>query len=338
MALQDLQIQHTAHTDDRRLIIRNLIESRKAENGQDVIKGLSAQPKALPPKYFYDQRGSELFEEICQLLEYYPTRTETAIFEAYGSAIARLTGPCEIAELGSGSATKTQILLDAYQSAGYPLRYLPIDVSETMLTESAQQLLTKYPSLSIHGLVSTYELALASLPPAQLPARMLCFIGSTLGNLQPHECTEFLAKVSHVLRPGDYFLLGLDLQKETSILEAAYNDAQGITAAFNLNMLQHLNWRFDGDFETDSFSHMAYYNQDKNQIEMHLKSLKAQAVHLKSLNFTAHFEQGERLLSEISRKFDLQETSQMLASHQLPVVNTFTDKQQWFGLLLSQRT
>ncbi len=336
MASQNLETQRT-NPDHQRLIIRNLIESDKTENGQDVIEGLSAMPKTLPPKYFYDQRGSQLFEEICQLLEYYPTRTETAIFKAYGSAIAHLTGPCEIAELGSGSATKTQILLDAYQSTGYPLHYLPIDVSETMLTESAQQLLIKYPTLSIHGLVSTYELALANLPAAQLPARMLCFIGSTLGNLQPHECAEFLAKVSHVLRPGDYFLLGLDLQKETSILETAYNDAQGVTAAFNLNMLQHLNRRFDGNFETDSFSHMAYYNSHKAQIEMHLQSLKAQSVHLKSLNFTAHFEQGERLLSEISRKFDLQETSQMLANHQLPVIKTFTDEQQWFGLLLSQR-
>ena len=207
-----------------------------------------------------------------------------------------------------------------------------------MLTESAQQLLTKYPALSIHGLVSTYELALASLPATQLPARMICFIGSTLGNLQPHECDDFLAKVSHVSRPGDYFLLGVDLQKETSILEAAYNDAQGITAAFNLNMLHHLNRRFDGPFETDSFSHVACYNQHQAQIEMHLQSLKAQTVQLKALNVTAHFEQGERLRSEISRKFDLKETSQMLARHQLPVVKTFTDKQQWFGLLLSQRT
>ena len=338
MVRQDLELQPAPHADNRRLVIHNLTKSDTAQNGQDVIEGLSSKPKTLPPKYFYDQRGSQLFEEICQLHEYYPTRTETAIFEAYGSAIAYLTGPCEIAELGSGSATKTQILLDAYQAAGYPLRYLPIDVSETMLTESAQQLLIKYPTLSVHGLVSTYEPALANLPTAQLPTRMLCFIGSTIGNLQPHECTQFLSKVSDVLHPGDYFLLGLDLQKKTSILEAAYNDAQGITAAFNLNMLEHLNRRFDGGFETDSFAHMAYYNQPKNQIEMHLKSLKTQSVQLKSLNFTAHFEQGESLLSEISRKFDLEETSRLLASHQLPVVKTFTDDRRWFGLLLSQRT
>ena len=327
----------TRQSQAQRLVIRDLMSNEPAENGQDVIEGLSAQPKSLPPKYFYDQRGSQLFEEICRLPEYYPTRTETAIFEAYAEEIVRITGPCEIAELGSGSATKTQILLNAYQDAGYPLRYLPIDVSSTMLTESAQQLQTKYPTLSIHGLVSTYEVALTNLPPTQLPARMLCFIGSTLGNLQPNDCDQFLAKVSHVLQPGDYFLLGLDLQKETSILEAAYNDSQGVTAAFNLNMLQHLNRRFDGDFDITQFSHHAVYNQAKAQIEMYLKSLVAQTVDLKALDFTTHFEQGESLLSEISRKFDLEEISQTLAKHQLPLLKTFTDLNQWFGLLLCQR-
>ncbi len=338
MTSQSSETQSIAAGDDQRIVIRNLMAGEPGENGQDVVEGLSAQPKSLPPKYFYDQHGSQLFEEICKLPEYYPTRTETAIFEAYGAAIAHLTGPCEIAELGSGSATKTQILLDAYQAAGYPLRYLPIDVSSTMLVESAQELLAKYPTLSIYGLVSTYELAIPHLPPTQLTARMLCFIGSTLGNLQPYECDQFLAKVSHALKPGDYFLLGLDLQKETAVLEAAYNDSQGITAAFNFNMLQHLNRRFDGDFDIAHFSHRAYYNQTENQIEMHLKSLTAQTVRLKALNFATHFEQGEYLLSEISRKFDLPEISQELDKHQLPVLRTFTDQNQWFALLLCQRT
>ena len=330
-------LSKTRRSDDPRLVIRDLIADEPGENGQDVIEGLSAQPKSLPPKYFYDQRGSQLFEEICRLPEYYPTRTETAIFEAYAEEIVGITGPCEIAELGSGSATKTQILLNAYQAAGHPLRYLPIDVSSTMLTESAQQLLTQYPTLSIHGLVSTYERALTHLPPAQLPTRMVCFIGSTLGNLQPDECDQFLAKISYVLQPGDYCLLGLDLQKETAVLEAAYNDSQGITAAFNLNMLQHLNHRFDGDFDTAQFSHQAVYSQAKAQIEMYLKSLTAQTVHLKALNFTTHFEQGEALLSEVSRKFDLSEIAQVLAKHQLPLLETFTDPNGWFGLLLCQR-
>ncbi len=305
--------------------------------GDDVIAGLSARPKALPPKYFYDERGSQLFEQICALPEYYPTRTETAIFEACSGAIARLTGPCEIAELGSGSATKTRILLTAYQQAHYPLRYVPIDVSGTMLEASAEQLLREYPELSVHGLVSTYESALANLPSPHLPARMLCFIGSTLGNLQPSECEQFLASISRTLRPKDYFLLGLDLQKETSVLEAAYNDSQGVTAAFNLNMLRHLNERFEGNFDLDSFAHVARYSTQQHQIEMYLKSLKTQAVHLKALSFTADFEAGELLLSEISRKFDLQDISRTLQQQQLPVLKAFTDQNSWFGLLLCQR-
>ena len=334
MTLQDLQTESQTHP---RLTIRDLmaLTASDATSGQDVVAGLSAQPKSLPPKYFYDERGSLLFEQICELPEYYLTRTETALLRAYGEAIAQTTGPCEIAELGSGSAIKTRILLDAYQAAGQPLRYLPIDVSGTMLTSSAQQLLKAYTTLQIHGLISTYELALANLPPAQLPARMLCFIGSTIGNLQPHECDRFLSQVSATLRPGDYFLLGLDLQKEVSILEAAYNDSQGVTADFNLNMLQHLNRRFEGDFNLDSFAHVAYYNQRRTQIEMYLESRRSQTVHFKALDFTANFAAGERLLSEISRKFSLKAIAQLLTSHQLPLVKTCVDKNQWFGLLLA---
>ncbi|MGB7085028.1 MAG: L-histidine N(alpha)-methyltransferase [Phormidesmis sp.] len=338
MILQESQAsQKPKQNQDQRLIIRNLTKDDAAESGQDVIAGLSSQPKSLPPKYFYDERGSQLFEQICQLLEYYPTRTETAILQACAEAIAHITGPCEIAELGSGSATKTRILLDAYQSAGHPLRYLPIDVSGTMLEASAHQLLSEYSTLTIDGLVGTYQSALAHLPPTQLPTRMLCFLGSTLGNLQPSECDTFLSKISHTLQPQEYFLLGLDLQKEVSILEAAYNDSQAVTAAFNLNMLAHLNWRFDGDFKTDSFAHIAQYNREDNQIEMYLESKRDQTVCLKSLNLTAQFNRKERLLSEISRKFDLQELSLILAKHHLPVVQTFTDQNGWFGLLLCQR-
>ncbi|CAN5793887.1 L-histidine N(alpha)-methyltransferase [soil metagenome] len=327
--------------DSQRLTVHDLsdIENRSdAVDGQDVIEGLSSQTKFLPPKYFYDELGSQLFDQICELPEYYPTRTETAILKEFGGAIAQTTGPCEIVELGSGSATKTRFLLDAYQSAGHPLRYLPIDVSETALVESSKQLLLEYSALTIHGLIGTYEPALAKLPAAQLPARMICFIGSTIGNLQPHEYSAFLDRMARSLRPKDYFLLGIDLQKEVSVLESAYNDSQGITAAFNLNMLRHLNYRFDGDFDVDCFAHVACYNQESHQIEMHLESLKAQTVQLKALGLTVRFASGERLLSEISRKFDLEKTAQTLAAHHLPVVTTSTDQNRWFGLLLCQRS
>ncbi len=346
MTSKELRLE-SEKNNSQRLIVRDLMEVPDLDilEGQDVIQGLSFEPKSLPPKYFYDQKGSQLFDQICQLPEYYPTRTETAILERYGSAIAQTTGPCEIVELGSGSATKTRILLNAYTAAAYPLRYTPVDVSSTALVESSQQLLKEYPTLSIEGLVSTYEPALKALPVKHLSARMIVFIGSTIGNLRPDECNNFLARISKTLQPDDYFLLGLDLQKEISILEAAYNDSQGITAAFNLNMLRHLNRRFEGDFDLDAFAHIAYYNKQDNQIEMYLESVEAQIVRLKRLGLTIGFERGDgaaspsenRILSEISRKFNLADMEKALSSHQLSVVETFTDERQWFGLLLCQR-
>ena len=322
-----------------RLTVVNLRDGDDGkESGEDIVAGLTADPKSLPPKYFYDQRGSELFEQICELPEYYPTRTETAILKGVSGAIAQKTGPCEIVELGSGSSTKSRILLNAYESAGYPLRYLPVDVSDTMLTESAEKLLEEYSTLSVCAIASTYEPALKALPPKQLPARMIVFLGSTLGNFQPDECKLFLGKISQTLEIGDYFLLGLDLQKETSVLEAAYNDAQGVTAAFNLNMLRHLNRRFEGNFDLDNFAHVALYNSDEHQIEMYLESLTAQKVRLEALNLAVGFGEGDRILSEISRKFNLKEMSEWLSRPSLDIVETFTDENQWFGLILAQRS
>ncbi|MGB3767055.1 MAG: L-histidine N(alpha)-methyltransferase [Phormidesmis sp.] len=330
--------QSVSMPSSERLSICNLIsENERLEPGKDVVAGLSAGQKSLPPKYLYDPKGSELFEQICELPEYYPTRTETAILEAYAGAIAQKTGPCEIVELGSGSSTKSRILLDAYQDADYPLRYLPVDVSDTMLIESAQKLLREYAAMSICAIASTYEPALKALPPKQLPARMIAFIGSTIGNLQPDECEAFLEKISETLDVGDYFLLGLDLQKETSILEAAYNDAQGVTAAFNLNLLRHLNRQFEGNFNPDNFAHVALYNSQKNQIEMYLESLVAQMVKLKALDFWVGFEKSDRILSEISRKFDLGQMAQILSKHKLNVIEPYTDEKAWFGLLLCQK-
>lgn len=338
MTFQSTQVERTERQlGNQQLIVRNLLEHNASDSGQDAVEGLSSQPKSLPSKYFYDEQGSQLFEQICQLREYYPTRTEIDIIKKFGREISQTTGPSELIELGSGSATKARILLNAYQVAGYPLRYLPIDVSSTMLTESVQTLAAEYPDLSVHGFVSTYELALSRLPPPQMPTRMLCFMGSTLGNFQLGQCDEILTKISDSLHPGDYFLLGIDLQKEISILEAAYNDSENVTAAFNLNMLNHLNRRFDGDFELKDFEHVAYYNQKNAQIEMYLRSLKAQYVCLNALDFSVSFEKNELILSEISRKFNLNETSQLLTNRGFSTVKVFVDRNQWFSLLLCRR-
>ncbi|PPS42857.1 L-histidine N(alpha)-methyltransferase [Chroococcidiopsis sp. TS-821] len=330
---------NTLEFTPRRLQIEYLIDSTaqaKTIDGNDVIQGLTQHPKSLPARYFYDDRGSQLFEQICTLPEYYLTRTETAILQEYASEIAQITGACELVELGSGSSTKTRILLDAYKQLGYPLHYLPIDVSAGILESSAKQLLADYPSLQVHALVSTYELALEKLIPTQLASRMICFIGSTLGNLTPNECNTFFAQVTAALQPGEYFLLGVDLQKPKEILEAAYNDRQGVTAAFNLNMLQHLNARFGGDFDLQQFEHWAFYNETQHQIEMHLRSRRSQTVCLRALDLAVEFATDETILTEISRKFNLNTIQQELAQQNLKPVQAWTDPKQWFGLILCQ--
>lgn len=325
---QRLQIEHLISPD-------NLLPNQLTYDS-DVIEGLTQSPKTLPARYFYDDRGSELFEQICELPEYYLTRTETAILQKSALEIARLTGACELVELGSGSSTKTRILLDAYNQLGYPLRYLPIDVSAGILESSARQLLADYASLQVHALVSTYEQALEQLIPTQLPSRMICFIGSTLGNLTPVECDLFFSQIISALHLGEYLLLGIDLQKPKELLEAAYNDRQGVTAAFNLNMLHHLNQRFDGNFDNESFEHWAFYNETQHQIEMHLRSLRSQTVQLRALNLTVEIEAGETINTEISRKFDLNIVQQELSCRGLVPIKVFTDPKQWFGLLLCQ--
>ncbi|MFN6485075.1 MULTISPECIES: L-histidine N(alpha)-methyltransferase [unclassified Nostoc] len=324
---------------EKRLQIQRLIGATQIvapSTGSDVIKGLTQTPKSLPPCYFYDDRGSELFEQICDLPEYYLTRTETTILQQYAGEIAKITGACELVELGSGSSSKTRILLDAYQQLGYPLHYLPIDVCAGILESSAKQLLEDYPLLQVYALAGTYELALAKLLPTQLPSRMICFIGSTLGNLTPDECDVFLSQIKNALQVGEYFLLGIDLRKPKQILEPAYNDSQGVTAAFNLNMLEHLNQRFEGNFDTTQFEHWAFYNESKHQIEMHLRSLRSQIVELHALNLKVNFAPGETILTEISRKFDLNSIKQQLTAQGLLPLRMWTDANQWFGLLLCQ--
>ena len=306
------------------------------DDGKDVIEGLTKTPKSLPSKYFYDQQGSQLFEAICQLPEYYPTRTETAILQEYAQEIVAYTGFCELLELGSGSSTKTRLLLDAYYQQQKSSKYVPIDVSETILQASAIELQKEYPNLPIQGLIGTYEQALAYYRNASDSTRMIFFLGSSIGNFSAAECDKFLEEIATVLKVGDYFLLGIDLQKPSAILEAAYNDAQGVTAAFNLNMLSHLNWRFQADFNLDLFSHKAIYNQDKSQIEMYLICQKTHPVHLKKLDLTVNFQASESILTEISRKFNLETMQKDLASKGLKPLKVFTDTENLFGLILCQ--
>ncbi|MBZ0324869.1 MAG: L-histidine N(alpha)-methyltransferase [Alphaproteobacteria bacterium] len=305
-----------------------------AAEGADVVAGLRATPKSLPARYFYDARGSDLFERICALPEYYPTRTERALLAECAAEIAALTGATELIELGSGSAAKARHLIDAHEDNGDGLHYAPVDVSGAALRDAARELLADYPGLRVTGLIGTYEQALDRLRPADGTARLIFFLGSTLGNFGEAETERFLRRLRTAVAPGTFFLVGLDLRKEVEIVEAAYNDSQGVTAALNLNMLRHLNRRFDGDFDLGGFSHLAFYDRDRHRVEMHLRAGAAQSVRLEALDLTVEFAAGETVRTEISRKFDLDEFAADGARLGFAEAARWTDRRGWFGLIL----
>ena len=304
------------------------------DDGSDVVAGLTSSPKTLPCKYFYDAAGSDLFERICETPEYYPTRTERLILERHAGDIAALTGRCELVELGSGSASKTRILLEAYADAAKEIHFVPIDVSESILRESSRELVARYGGLSIRGFSGTYEQALANLHPAPAPKRMFIILGSTIGNFRERERTAFLTRIRGAMTAGDYFLIGIDRRKNIDVIERAYNDDKGLTARFNINMLSHLNRRFHGDFVTENFSHRAFYKTARHRIEMHLQSHCRQTVSLRDLNLSVTLDEGESIRTEISRKFDpdqmAAEFGELGFSHQA----TWTDDRAWFAVML----
>ncbi len=320
--------------------LRALDADGRAPDGADVVGGLSARPKTLPPKYFYDAQGSRLFERITALPEYYLTRTEQMILSDCARDLAKRVGPADLVELGSGSARKTRTIIDALLEAApakAPLLYVPVDVSEAALEESAATLVTAYPRLRVSGLVATYESGLAALPPRLAPRRLMLFLGSTIGNLDAAESADFFAGVAKALAPGDALLLGFDLVKTPGIIEAAYNDAQNVTAAFNLNMLRHLNRRFDGDFDLARFQHRAFFNAEASQIEMHLVSAEAQTVSLRKLGLAARFAPGETIRTEISRKFRFADMADAVARHGFALEQRWSDIQEWFALALFRK-
>ena len=335
------------NSSNAKLEIDYLLDTKAIEkdNVRDVIDGLQSTPKIIPARYFYDEYGSQLFEQICELPEYYPTRTEASILKQYAAEIVDKTQAVELVELGSGSSTKTRFILDAYKNTDTSIYYTPVDVSGSMLEATSYDLLKEYPKLKIQGKVATYDRALEQLSTYSLGKRLIIFLGSSIGNFNQEECDRFIEQVTTALNPGDYFLLGIDLygsrnplgQKPVEILEAAYNDVQQVTAAFNLNMLQHLNNRFRGNFDLDWFEHKAIYNTEQNQIEMYLISQKEQSVNLASLNLNIELKKEEAILTEISRKFGLERMKQYLNSNSLNLIKAYTDTQQWFGLLLCQK-
>src|SRR6266487_2410112 len=310
-----------------------LAESLRA----DVLAGLTRSPKQLPPKWFYDARGSELFEQITRLPEYYPTRAEREILRDRADEIAALSAAHTLVELGSGSAEKTSLLLDALRARGTLRRFVPVDVSEAALRAAAERVAAAYPDLAVHAVVSDFEEHLG-LPPAGDTApcpRMVVFLGGTIGNLLPAQRAEFLTSLRAGLAPGDSLLLGTDLVKDPATLVAAYDDTAGVTAAFNKNVLAVLNAELGADFDLDAFEHVAVWNADAEWIEMRLRSGLAQTVRLPGIGLTVEFAEGEEMRTEVSAKFRREGVTAELAAAGFTMRSWWTDSADQFGLSLS---
>ena len=300
---------------------------------EDVRSGLTAPFKHLPPKWFYDARGSALFEEITELPEYYPTRTERALLAESVDAIAAASGADTLVELGSGSSEKTRLLLDAFTRAGTLRRYVPQDVSAPALRQAMDALAVDYPGLELHGVVGDFTTHLDRLPGGE--QRMVAFLGGTIGNLRPHERRVFLDQLRGVLQPGEQLLLGTGLVIDEPTLVAAYDDSAGVTAEFNRNVLHVLNRELDADFDVDSFAHVALWDSVDEWIEMRLRATRAMTVHVRALDLVAEFAEGEEMRTEISAKFHVAGVRQMLQASAFAPVQTWTDPDERFALTLA---
>lgn len=304
---------------------------------EDVLDGLTRPFKELPPKHFYDARGAQLFDQICELPEYYPTRCERAILSERANELAELTGAVELVELGSGTASKTRVLLDALSAAATLQRYVPVDVTESMVRECAETLTAEYPGLQVHGVIGDFERHLDHLPPALGP-RIVAFLGGTIGNFTPGSRRRFLRKISRMLGPEDFLLMGTDLVKDPRVLEAAYDDAQGVTAEFNRNVLRVLNRELQADFDPEDFDHVALFNEEHEWIEMRLRAKRDLIATVRGLDLSVHFDAGEELRTEISAKFTPERVEGDLAAAGLELVRWLTDPAGLFALTLSRRS
>ena len=303
---------------------------------EDALAGLTSTPKTLPPKWFYDANGSALFEKITELPEYYPTRAEREILAGSAAEIAEFTQARTLIELGSGSSEKTRLLLSALRSAGTLRTYVPVDVSEPALVQAAAALTVEYPGLDIRAVVSDFEERLGLPAPGDAPGpRLVAFLGSTVGNLLPAERATFLTRIHAALLPGDFFLLGTDLVKDPATLVAAYDDSAGVTADFNKNVLAVLNTELGADFDLHEYEHVAAWNPAAEWMEMRLRSLADQVVHIPPLGLTVTFAAGEEMRTEVSAKFRRDGIAAELAAAGLTLQHWWTDAATQFGLSLS---
>jgi L-histidine N-alpha-methyltransferase len=307
-----------------------------ATMARDVRAGLLAKPKELAPKYFYDERGSQLFERITELEEYYPTRAERSILSGRAAEIvAAASDPSALIELGSGSAAKTRHLLSAMRDAACLGTYVPVDISEEITHETARTLVEEYPGLRIQGLVCDFEHHLERIPESD-DARLIAFLGGTIGNLYPDDRREFLGRLAALMAPEDRLLLGTDLVKDSTRLEAAYDDADGVTAEFNKNVLHVLNRELGADFDLDTFAHVARYDEEQARMDIRLRSLADQTVRVTELDLSVEFARGEEMRTEISAKFTRESLEKAFAESGLTMTDWFTDAAGDYALSLAK--
>ncbi len=300
---------------------------------REIREGLTGTSKSLPSKYFYDERGSGLFERITELPEYYLTRAEQRLLERHADEIAESTRPQELVELGPGSAKKTRLLIDALLTCGSLRRYVPVEVSPEIAEQSAHELAARYPGLAVHAVVGDFERHLGKVPDGG--RRLIALLGSTIGNFRDDEAIELLTNVRALMDAGDWFLLGVDLVKERAILEAAYNDAQGVTAEFNRNILNVVNRRLDADFDLTAFEHVAFYDEEHERIESYLRSVRQQTVRIGALDLDVNFEADELLSTEVSGKYTLESTTRLLEAAGMRLRRWLVDPAQTFGLVIA---
>jgi L-histidine N-alpha-methyltransferase len=300
----------------------------------DARTGLTASPKWLPPKWFYDKRGSELFEEITELPEYYPTRAEREALAERAADIAAITGAKTLVELGAGSSEKTRLLLDALHRQGTLARFVPLDVSESVLRAAARATDADYPDLEVHAIVADFTTHLDQIPASD--GRLVAFLGGTIGNLMPAERARFLACLRDTLHPGEWLLLGTDLVKDVDTLVAAYDDSAGVTAEFNRNVLLVLNRELGADFDPEAFAHVALWDADREWIEMRLRAERDMVVRVAALDLDVAFAAGEELHTEISAKFRREVVSAELMTAGFRAMHWWTDPAGRFALSLAR--
>ncbi|MDH3779600.1 MAG: L-histidine N(alpha)-methyltransferase [Nitrosopumilus sp.] len=301
---------------------------------EEISSSLIGNSKFITPKFFYDKKGSDLFEKICTLSEYYPTRTEIDILKNLSIELSSyLDETFRLVELGSGASVKTRLILDIFTSLQDTTEYFPIDISE-ILTESSEQLLKDYDGLHITGIIDTYEGGLEFLKNYDDKKNLIIFLGSSFGNFSPNAGREFLKKINSTMKSGDLFLIGLDLIKDKQILESAYNDSLGVTAQFNLNVLSRINDELDADFNLDNFLHYSIYNKEDQRIEMYLKSLVRQSIIISKSNLLLNLEKNELIHTEYSHKYSLDQIRELLKSVGFKINHVWIDDKKYFSLTL----